>query len=46
MGQEVARINARGYYDGLGGGTYIGGSPHFAVLSLILTCFFKAFRRS
>lgn len=24
MGQEVARMNARGYYDGSGGGTYIG----------------------
>ncbi|KAG6918629.1 hypothetical protein DXG01_012748 [Tephrocybe rancida] len=24
MAQEVARINARGYYDGSGGGTYIG----------------------
>jgi len=24
MAQEVARLNARGYYDGLGGGTYIG----------------------
>lgn len=24
MGQECARINARGYYDGMGGGTYIG----------------------
>ncbi|KAF9468151.1 acyl-CoA dehydrogenase/oxidase [Collybia nuda] len=27
MGQEVARINARGYYDGCGGGTYIGLPP-------------------
>ncbi|KAG6865906.1 hypothetical protein C0991_010739 [Blastosporella zonata] len=27
MGQEVARINARGYYDGSGGGTYIGLPP-------------------
>lgn len=26
MAQEVARLNARGYYDGLGGGTYIGKS--------------------
>jgi len=24
MAQEVARLNTRGYYDGLGGGTYIG----------------------
>lgn len=24
IGQEVARINARGYGDGLGGGTFIG----------------------
>jgi alkylation response protein AidB-like acyl-CoA dehydrogenase len=29
MGQEVARINARGYYDGIGGGTYIGRSNNF-----------------
>ncbi|RDB26250.1 Isovaleryl-CoA dehydrogenase, mitochondrial [Hypsizygus marmoreus] len=27
MGQEVARMNARGYYDGSGGGTYIGLPP-------------------
>jgi len=27
MAQEVARLNARGYYDGLGGGTYIGLPP-------------------
>jgi alkylation response protein AidB-like acyl-CoA dehydrogenase len=27
MGQEVIRINARGYHDGLGGGTYIGLPP-------------------
>lgn len=26
MAQEVARLNTRGYYDGLGGGTYIGES--------------------
>ena len=24
MGQETARVHARGYTDGLGGGTYIG----------------------
>ena len=24
MAQESARLNARGYYDGLGGGSYIG----------------------
>ncbi|KAF8235821.1 acyl-CoA dehydrogenase [Tricholoma matsutake] len=27
MAQEVARLNTRGYYDGLGGGTYIGLPP-------------------
>ncbi|GLB40181.1 putative acyl-CoA dehydrogenase, C-terminal domain [Lyophyllum shimeji] len=27
MAQEVARMNARGYYDGSGGGTYIGLPP-------------------
>ncbi|KAF8071704.1 acyl-CoA dehydrogenase [Lyophyllum atratum] len=27
MAQEVARLNARGYYDGSGGGTYIGLPP-------------------
>jgi alkylation response protein AidB-like acyl-CoA dehydrogenase len=27
MAQEIARINARGYYDGLGGGTFIGLPP-------------------
>ena len=24
MGQEIARMNCRGYNDGLGGGTFIG----------------------
>ncbi|KAF8896257.1 acyl-CoA dehydrogenase [Infundibulicybe gibba] len=29
MAQEVARINSRGYYDGMGGGTFIGLPPIF-----------------